>query len=58
MKASRTFHLLIAALTIVACLIPIAAFAQMDSTPVRHVSNKIPVLGFSREMSADRPSNL
>ncbi|MGD0181841.1 MAG: hypothetical protein ABSC15_18680 [Terriglobales bacterium] len=55
MKASRTFHLLIAALTIVACLIPIAAFAQMDSTPIRHVSNKIPVLGFSREMSADRP---
>ena len=55
MKTSRTFHLLTAAVATVACLIPIAAFAQMDSTTVRHVSNRIPVLGFSREMSADRP---
>jgi photosystem II stability/assembly factor-like uncharacterized protein len=56
MKTLRTFHLLIAALTVMACLIPIAAAAQMDSNTVRHVANRIPVLGFSRELSADRPS--
>src|SRR5579863_2281978 len=55
MKTPRTFHLLIAALTVVACLIPIAASAQMDSTTVRHVADRIPVVGFSREQSADRP---
>jgi photosystem II stability/assembly factor-like uncharacterized protein len=45
---------LIAAVAVAACLTPIAAPAQTDST-VRHIAAKIPVVGLGRELSADRP---
>jgi photosystem II stability/assembly factor-like uncharacterized protein len=51
MKTSRLFHRLI---TTVVCIIPIAAFAQTDN--VRHVAGRIPVAGFGRELSANRPA--
>ena len=56
MKTSRRFHLLITAVAMAGCLTPITASAQNDNA-VRHVAGRIPVLGFSREMSADRPMN-
>jgi hypothetical protein len=54
MNTHRLFHLLIAAVA-TAC-IALAAFAQTDNTMVRHVAGRIPVEGFGREMSADRPA--
>ena len=46
------FYFLITAV-VAACIFPIAAFAQSNSS-VRHVASKVPVQGLSREMSAER----
>jgi photosystem II stability/assembly factor-like uncharacterized protein len=56
MKTSRLFHCLITAVVAAVCITPIPASAQTDDTTVRHVAARIPVLGISREMSADRPA--
>jgi hypothetical protein len=57
MKSSRLFDFLIAVVAVAACIIP-AASAQMDNTTVRHVAGRMPVQGFGREMSADRPAHV
>jgi len=51
MKISRRFHLQI---TVCACMLPITAFSQTEN--VRHVAGRIPVVGFGRELSANRPA--
>jgi len=56
MKTSRRFHLLIAAVAMVACLTSLTASGQTDNTTVRHITGRIPVRGPGREMSADRPA--
>ena len=58
MKTSRLFHSLITAIAIAVCVTPIAASAQTDNTIARHIAARIPVQGSSREMSADRPTQL
>ena len=40
------------------CIAPIAAFAQSGNTTVRHIAGRVPMQGFSREMSAERPANV
>ena len=52
------FHSLITAIAIAVCVTPIAASAQTDNTIARHVAARIPVQGSSREMSAERPTQL
>jgi photosystem II stability/assembly factor-like uncharacterized protein len=56
MKTYRLFHFLITAVATAACITPVAASAQTDTTTVRHIAGRIPVQGFSRELSADRPT--
>ncbi len=41
-----------------ACIAPIAAFTQTGATTVRHVTGRVPVQGFSRELSADRATQV
>jgi len=57
MKTFRLSHLLLTAVALSACITSIAASAQTDETTVRHVAGRIPVQGFGREMSADRPTD-
>jgi hypothetical protein len=54
MKTSLLDHFLIMSVAALTFASPIAAFTQTDAT-VHHVAGRSPILGLSREMSADRP---
>jgi photosystem II stability/assembly factor-like uncharacterized protein len=53
----RQISRLLTVITITSILVATAAMAQTQAGDVRHVSSRVPVVGASREMAAERPAN-
>jgi hypothetical protein len=55
MKALSSVRLIVLFAIALTCIAVLPAFAQPDDAIVHHVSGRVPVIGSSRQMAADRP---